>query len=91
LKGFSAIRYADYIENPKPNDYQSLHATLVGTPAEIISEGPIPVDLQIHTRKMHWVAEHGSAKLHSDKKRRHLVDHKLFLAITAFRYYLFGA
>ncbi len=88
---FSFGRYMDYISEPKPNDYQSIHATLAGLPSDILAGGKTPVDLQIRTRDMHRIAEEGSAARGPDKQRRSLVDHKLFLAMTAFRYYLFGA
>ncbi|MFC1742074.1 hypothetical protein ACFL3V_06060 [Nanoarchaeota archaeon] len=84
-------RSMDYIKEPKPNNYQSLHATFVSQQLNDFSELEIPIDLQIRTQEMHKIAEKGSAARGPDKGRRELVDHKLFLAMTAFRYHLFGA
>jgi hypothetical protein len=88
---YPIVRYADYIKEPKQNGYQALHATLGDMPSDRFLSYPIPIDLQIRTREMDDVAEKGTAAWGPDKRRKELVDHKLFLAITAFRHYLFGA
>lgn len=47
-------RFRDYISTPKPNNYRSLHTTIIGP-------GNIRVELQIRTEAMELVAETGVA------------------------------
>ncbi len=61
--------FKDYVSNPKPNGYQSIHGAFLGP-------GDRPVEVQIRTLEMHAIAEKGVAA-HFNYKRGVLPENSI--------------
>jgi len=76
-------RFKDYVANPKPNGYKSLHTALVGLNSR---DSRQPTEIQIRTAAMHKFAEHGYAAHWLYKERHNLPqDDTLINALNELR------
>jgi ppGpp synthetase/RelA/SpoT-type nucleotidyltranferase len=66
-------RIKDYIQNPKPNGYQSLHFTS----SIAFGAQEYPFEVQVRSKEMHQIAEHGVAAHWSYKTGGNLVTASL--------------
>jgi GTP diphosphokinase / guanosine-3',5'-bis(diphosphate) 3'-diphosphatase len=75
--------FYDYIANPKPNRYQSLHTT-------VMCMGTTPLELKIRTYEMHYAVEYGVAshwRYEEGKKRDIRFEERISRLRQLFRSY----
>lgn len=70
-------RYRDWLSNPKPNGYESLHITVTNADGK-------PIEVQIRTKRMDEIAESGLASHWSYKGIK--AEHTLDSWLTSVRY-----
>lgn len=80
---FSFKRYKDYIKNPKPNGYQSIHYCLV---VDMYSDW-LPgaeIECQFRTNAMHQAAVNSPKQSHQNYKNEILMAHRAVFTIEDF-------
>ncbi|HJK89025.1 MAG: bifunctional (p)ppGpp synthetase/guanosine-3',5'-bis(diphosphate) 3'-pyrophosphohydrolase (plasmid) [Candidatus Megaira endosymbiont of Mesostigma viride] len=74
-------KYRDYINKPKTNGYRSLHTVI------LLGSYGLPVEIQIHTRGMHNIAENGKAahsRYKQNQEQQTVTPRKLNLLTKAY-------